>query len=141
MALLDPTDAAHARALKRLGLEPIAWLTTVGADGQPASSPVWFVWEPDAERFLIFSRPATRKIRNIAGNPLVSLHLEGNGKGGDIVTFEGRAELVEGPSYDEVPQAVNKYASNLRGMGYTAESFAADYSQTLRVTPSRVRAW
>jgi PPOX class probable F420-dependent enzyme len=141
MPLFDPADPKHEHALKRLRLEPIAWLTTVGADGQPASSPVWFVWNEADESFLIFSRPDTPKLRNIKTNPLVSLHLEGNSKGGDIVTLEGRAELLEGPPYDALPEAVDKYAANLRGMDYTAETFSADYSQTLRITPTRVRAW
>lgn len=29
---------------QRLATEGIGWLTTAGADGQPQSSPVWFIW-------------------------------------------------------------------------------------------------
>jgi Pyridoxamine 5'-phosphate oxidase len=30
---------------RRLASKPIGWLTTVNPDGQPQSSPVWFIWD------------------------------------------------------------------------------------------------
>lgn len=141
MGLLDHEQPSHQRALQRLDTELIAWLTTVSRDGQPSASPVWFVFDPSDETFLIFSRPSTGKLRNIAANPLVCLHLDGNGQGGDIVSLDGRAELVDGPAYDQVPRAVDKYAGRREAMGYTPEGFAADYSQTIRVAATRIRAW
>ena len=45
--MLDPSNPAHARADRRLRSEPVAWLTTVRADGQAQSTPVWFLWDGD----------------------------------------------------------------------------------------------
>jgi Pyridoxamine 5'-phosphate oxidase len=42
-AVSDPL--AETRPAERLAIEPIVWLTTAGADGQPQSSPVWFHWD------------------------------------------------------------------------------------------------
>ena len=44
---IDPATKIGARALERLATDRIAWLTTVDADGQPQSMPIWFLWEPD----------------------------------------------------------------------------------------------
>ena len=61
-----------AHADRRLRTEVILWLTTVRADGQPQSSPVWFVW--DGRTFLIYSLPS-QKVPNIRRSPRVSLHM------------------------------------------------------------------
>ena len=65
--MLDPSKPAHARAQQRLRSEQIAWLTTVRADGQAQSSPVWFLW--DGQTFLLYSQPGAPKVRNLAANP------------------------------------------------------------------------
>ena len=71
--MLDPSRQAHAHADRRLRSEQVAWLTTVRADGQAQSSPVWFLWDGDS--FLLYSQPDAQKVRNVAANPKVSLHL------------------------------------------------------------------
>ena len=42
--MIDPATKAGARAAERLEGELILWLTTVTPEGQPQSSPVWFLW-------------------------------------------------------------------------------------------------
>ena len=43
--MLDTTPEAGGRAERRLREEAISWLTSVRADGQPQSLPVWFLWD------------------------------------------------------------------------------------------------
>ena len=130
----------NTRANERLESELIIWLTTVRPNGQPQSSAVWFIVEGD--EFLIYSRPAVAKLTNIEANPRVSLHLDGNGRGGDIVTIEGRARIVgeELPAH-EVEGFVDKYAGAIARNGWTPQSFAEDYSVAIRVRFTRGRAW
>ena len=71
--MLDTTTEAGRRAQRRLHEEKIAWLTTVRADGQPQSVPVWFLWND--ETFSIYSQPDRQKLRNISRNPRVDLNL------------------------------------------------------------------
>jgi PPOX class probable F420-dependent enzyme len=139
VGLIDPSRPGHRRADRLLRTELIAWLATVAPGGQPQASPVWFLW--DGETFLLYSRPASWKVRNIRHNPLVALHLRGTRDGSDIVTFEGRAELLDGPPANRVRAYVEKYREGMRELGMTPARFAADYSLPIRVTPTRVRVY
>lgn len=138
--MLDRSTPQGAHADERLRQDQIIWLTTVNGAGQPQSSPVWFIW--DGHSFLHYSRPQNQKVRNIARNPRVALHLNDNGIGGDIVSIEGTAELTDNvPRASEHTGYVEKYREGIRRIGMTPESFAAAYSQAIRITPHRVRVW
>ena len=136
--MVDLTSEAGRRAEQRLRQDSVIWLTTVNADGQPQSSPVWFLWENGA--LLLHSKP-DRKVRNIRGHPRVALHLNDD-HGGDVVTIEGRAEVLAGDSAANVrPAYLDKYREGIKQLGTTPEQFVADYSVAFRVTPTRVRIW
>ncbi len=140
MTILNTDKPAHIAAEERLRAEPIAWLTTVNAEGQPQSTPVWFLWENG--EFLIYGSADGRKTASIQANPHVSLHLEGNGHGGGNVIFEGRARVdPAGPKADAVPDYIEKYRSFIDQYGWTPESFARDYPHLIRVSPTRARIW
>jgi PPOX class probable F420-dependent enzyme len=138
--MFDPSTPAGARALARLDTERVIWLTTVSPSGQPQSSPVWFLFT-DGE-FLVYSLPDTARLRNIAGNPRVSLHLDGNGRGGDIVSIEGTARLdPEAPPANGAEAYLARYRDWIASRGWTPESFARGYPVAVRIRPTRVRAW
>lgn len=138
MLHLDTSTAFGARVLQRLRDEWIIWLTTTGADGTPQPSPVWFLWEDGA--LLIYSRPHTPKLRNIARNPRVALNFDGDGRGGNIVVFTGEARLAgDAPPANAVGAYAEKYAEGLRRIGMSPDAFAREYSVALRVTPTGVR--
>jgi len=125
---------------ERLAREVVIWLTTVRPDGQPQTSPVWFVW--DGQTFLIYSMPRSQKVPNIQGNPMVSLNLDGDGTGGGIVTIEGQARIDDGaPPASEVGTYADKYRQLINDMGTEPEPFAKEYSTAIRVTPTRRRIY
>ena len=99
---------------------------------------MWFLWD-GADSVLVYSRPDTPKLRAIAGNPRVSLNLDGNGNGGDIVVALGRAAVSDDPPAHELPDYVDKYRPLIERNGWTPESFAADYSVPIRIVVRRVR--
>ncbi|HXZ70647.1 MAG TPA: pyridoxamine 5'-phosphate oxidase family protein, partial [Streptosporangiaceae bacterium] len=83
-----------------------------------------------------------RKTGHIAANPRVSLHLDGNGRGGGIVIFEGTARVdPDGPRADAVPAFVAKYRPLIDSYGWTPASFADDYPHVIRVSPTYTRIW
>src|SRR4029079_15077003 len=135
MAFLDLGDPKQARADGKLRTEVAVWLTTVTAECHPQSTPVWFRW--DGDTFLIYSQPERPKVRNIAGNPKVSLHLVGDTDGEDVITLEG--EAVVDPSAlpaDQLPGYMVKYTRLVEGFGWTPASMAADYSVAIPVPPT-----
>jgi PPOX class probable F420-dependent enzyme len=139
MTVLDPREREHRRIAKRLEDELVVWLTTVRPDGQPQSVPVWFLW--DGESFRIFSQPGKPKLDNIRKNGRVNLHLGATETGGDVVVFEGVAELLDGPPATELPEYIVKYSEQIEEYDWTPESFAEDYSEPLLIRPEKLRAW
>jgi PPOX class probable F420-dependent enzyme len=134
---LDTTTEFGARVARRLREELIGWLVTVSADQTPQPIPVWFLW--DGQALLIYSRPETAKLRNIARNSRVALHLDGDGQGGDVVILTGEARVApDAPAATQVPAYVEKYRQGMKRIGMTPEMFARTYSIALKLTPSRV---
>lgn len=135
-----PTLDDNPEARRRLAGEAIIWLTTVRGNGQPQTSPVWFLAAED--ELVIYSLPDTARVANIEANPRVALNLDGNGRGGAIVTLEGRARIDQDyPSADQVAAYVDKYRDFMARNGWTPEVFAARYSTPIRVSLTRSRAW
>ena len=139
--MIDVTTKAGARAAARLERELILWLTTVTPDGQPQASPVWFLWV-DGE-IMLYSRADTPRAANIRANPRVAANLDGDGRGGDVVSIEGEARIArERATLADVPPAyVEKYAEKLAAYGWTMESMLVDYPAEIRIRPTRVRTW
>jgi len=135
---IDTSSEFGQRAARRLREERIYWLVTVAPDGTPQPVPVWALWE-EAGTLLVYSRPDTSKLRNLASRPRVAVHLDGDGQGGDIVTVTGEARLApDAPPADRVPAYVEKYREGLKRIRMTPEEFARAYSVALRVTPRRL---
>lgn len=118
----------------------IIWLTTVGPTGRPHTIPVWFGW--DGESILIFSEPETRKVRDLRGNPAVSLALQTRDEGEEVIFFEGDAELTAEPTVELMTEAyAKKYAHLFPRIDSSPEKMAAQYSQPIRVRNPKVKAW
>jgi general stress protein 26 len=82
---------SHAEA--RLAKSRNYWICTTRPDGRPHSIPVWGSWTDGA---LYFGTERTsRKARNLAHNPALSVHLE---SGDDVVILEGTAVEVSDPA-------------------------------------------
>lgn len=136
---IDPSDDAADRAVSRLETERIGWLTTVAADGTPQVSPIWFLW--DGEEFLVYSLDSAR-VRNLDGESRVSLNLDGNGMGGDIIIVEGTARVDTAmPSAAENADYLGKYQPVMDDYGWTPEWFAGRYSVPIRIAPTKYRYW
>ncbi|MGH9270047.1 MAG: TIGR03618 family F420-dependent PPOX class oxidoreductase [Ilumatobacteraceae bacterium] len=124
---------------QRLADETVGWLTTAGAGGQPQSSPIWFIW--DGASLWLRSQARAGKVRNVEANPRVAFHLADDGHGGNIVTVEGTASFEAEPP-ELFDRYLAKYDDDIRNaLQTTPEQLAADYPTTIRITPTRTRAW
>jgi hypothetical protein len=73
------------------------------------------VW--DGESFLVYSRPGSRKVRNIRAHPHV------------------------GPAAADAPEYVQKYRAGIARLGRDPRSFGDASSTPIRITPTRPRVW
>lgn len=91
------------------------WIGTVRPDGRPHSTPVWAVW---LDGTLYFDgSDQTRRMKNLAANPAVSIHLE---SGDEVVILEGTVEPVAPPPAKALAEAIAaRYTAK-----YTAHSYA-----------------
>jgi PPOX class probable F420-dependent enzyme len=124
---------------QRLRDELVGWLTTVRRDGQPQSSPVWFVGAAGA--LWVRSQVDAGKVANLRANPKVAFHLADDGTGGNVLTIEGVAELVDDLPEDAIAAYLDKYAARIERMGTTPEEMMRRYAVTIRLVPGRTRSW
>jgi hypothetical protein len=78
---------AWSTCVERLRTAEAYWLATTRADGSPHVVPVWGVVVDD-DLFLETGSPATAKVRHLAANPAVAVHLDGVN---DALILHGRA--------------------------------------------------
>lgn len=121
-----------AHAEKRLMASRNYWICTARPDGRPHSAPVWGFWHDGAVYFGTGSE--TRKAKNLAHNPAVSIHLE---SGDDVVILEGRAEQVDIAADQQLQKKLNPLSKKKYKMPLVIMPGAVLY----RVRPEVVLAW
>lgn len=108
------------------------WIGSTRPDGRPHVAPVWGVW---LEGVLYFSSAlSSRKVRNLALNPQVVVHLE---SGDDVVILEGVVdELHDAGLYSKVAGVYNaKY------QGVFMEEELPDGGLVYAVRPQTAFGW
>jgi Pyridoxamine 5''-phosphate oxidase. len=116
----------------------VGWLTTVAPDGRPQSSVISFL--RDGATIFFYSRPDTPKLRNLAGSPLVSFHLQSDPYGDHALIVEGTATVDPSiPPSDVHPMYRAKYREPLVHWSMDETETARDFSVPIRIHPARVR--
>lgn len=134
-----PEGEFGERVTRRLRDDYVIWLTTVGADGTPQPNPVWFLWDGDAS-VLVYNRADAHRLAHIDAHPNLTLHLDGNGRGGDIVVLLATAQRApEHAPAHETADYVAKYGDGMRRVSGSLEQFASDYPVPLQITIRRIR--
>ncbi len=129
----------HQDTRQRLIDEPIAWLTTVDAQGVPSTAPIWFFLEEDGTITVTSKDPSVR-VRNLRENGHVTLHLDGDGDGGMIVVLGGGAQIDdEAPSISSHRAYIEKYQPFLDRYGWTPAFFAEHYPTRISMTVTSIR--
>jgi PPOX class probable F420-dependent enzyme len=139
--VLDTSTKFGKRAERRLRTAIVGWLTTVASDGTPQPNAVWFVW--DGATALMYSIPNQAKLKNIARNPRVSLHLDSSSRGDSVVILTGSAAVDDtAPPLSKNRAYVTKYRAEIEriGIGNPAK-MAKQYSVAVRITPTKVRGF
>lgn len=115
---------------------------TVGADGRPHVSPLWFVWDGDA--LWLNSIVKSQRWTNVVRDPRVSVVVDGGDEFMTLhgVELEGRAQVVGEVPRSSEPDPLVAEPERLFGDKYAGGSFVADGRHAwLRIAPDKVTSW
>ncbi|MDA8310390.1 MAG: PPOX class F420-dependent oxidoreductase [Actinomycetota bacterium] len=90
----------------------VAVLATIGPDGRPQLSAVWFLWEDDHVRLSLHK--GRQKTKNLLANPACSLLILDRAAPTRYLELRGDAEIAEDPDYEFAARAGKKYGADLR---------------------------
>ena len=111
---------------------------------QPHVVPVWFEW--DGEAIWISSFDTTRKMRDLARNPRVSIVIDAvdDAEHNLGVVFEGKAEVISDPAV-VVARATSIYIRYLGEAGARKPEPASwivdPENRVIRLAPERINVW
>ncbi len=129
-----------SRVIEALEAARIAFVTAVNSDGQPQTSPVWYV--RDGDQLIVYNRAVSQRLRSIAINDRVAFNLRGDRGANGMLSIEGRASVdPDLPPPHEYPEYVARYGPAMVTVSGSQEGFSADYSVGIRIRPTRIRSW
>jgi PPOX class probable F420-dependent enzyme len=100
---------------------PVATLATVGADGRPQVSAVWFLADGDQVRVSL--NTSRQKTKNLAKNSAATLFILDTTNPARYLELRGDAKVVPDPDYAFADQVGAKYGGvDLRNMDQPGES-------------------
>jgi hypothetical protein len=112
------------------------WISTANAKGQPHATPVWGVWVEDI--FYFDGSPKTRRGREMAANPLVSVHLE---DGSQVVILEGEVHELKQAALELRQKISAAYKSKYSQRGYAPDPDTWKQGGLYAFRPQLVFAW
>ena len=87
------TDIQNPKVQKILHSKTFAHLATIGSEGEPQSSPMWFLWDGD---YIKFTHTTNRKkYQNIQRDPRVSVSITDVDEPYTYAEFRGVVERIE----------------------------------------------
>ncbi len=111
----------------------VATLSTIGPDGRPQMSEVWFLAEGDTVSISLNS--SRQKMKNLLRNPACSVLILDLGMPYRYLELRGDAEISPDPDYVFADKVGAKYGSDLRAHDQPGQT---RYVVTIR--PTRVNA-
>ncbi len=124
-------------AEQKLTEAPNYWFATVRPNGRPHASPIWGIWMDGALYFD--GSPETRRMKNIAANPNVAVHLE---SGDEVVIIEGAAGAVAAPPDKALAERLSAaYTAKYKKHSYAPEPNQWDEGGLYRMEPRIGLGW
>jgi PPOX class probable F420-dependent enzyme len=98
----------------------VATLATIGPDGRPQLSAVWFFAEGDTVRLSL--NRARQKAKNLRANPACTLFILDVGRTSRYLEIRGDAEIAPDPDYEFAANIKAKYGADVRTFDGPGES-------------------
>jgi PPOX class probable F420-dependent enzyme len=111
----------------------VATLSTIGPDGRPQLSEVWFLAEGDTVSISLNS--GRQKMKNLLANPAASLLILDLGMPYRYLELRGDAEISPDPDYVFADKVGAKYGSDVR-----AHDLPGQTRYVVTIRPTRVNA-
>jgi PPOX class probable F420-dependent enzyme len=127
---MSPIPASHRDLLDG----QFATLGTVGPDGRPQLTEVWFL--ADGDTVALSLTTSRQKTKNLMVNPAASLFLLDLANAYRYVELRGDAEISADDDYSFADQLGAKYNANLRDRDQPGDSRVK-----VIIRPVRVHAW
>jgi PPOX class probable F420-dependent enzyme len=127
---MPPIPASHRDLLDG----QFATLGTVGPDGRPQLTEVWFL--ADGETVALSLNTSRQKTKNLLANPAASLFLLDLANAYRYVELRGDAEISADDDYSFADQLGAKYHANLRDRDQPGDSRVK-----VVIRPVRVHVW
>jgi PPOX class probable F420-dependent enzyme len=112
----------------------VAVLGTVGANGRPQLSAVWFLADGDTVKLSLSN--TRQKTKNLIANPQASLLILDPANPYRYVELRGEAEVTEDDNYAFADKVGAKYGADLR-----ERDQPGDVRMVVTIKPARVVAW
>lgn len=93
---------------------PVATLATIGPDGRPQLSAVWFLAENDVLRVSL--NTTRQKTRNLQANPATCLFILDTANPARYLEIRGDAQIEPDDAYSFATKVGAKYGADLREM-------------------------
>jgi PPOX class probable F420-dependent enzyme len=106
-------------------------LATIGPDGRPQLSPVWFLADGDTVRVSL--NTTRQKVKNLRANPVVTLLILDPANSQRYLEIRGDAELTDDADYTFADTVGAKYGANLRQFDGPGASRVAVTIRPIRV--------
>lgn len=111
----------------------VATLATIGPDGRPQLSAVWFLAEDDVVRVSL--NTSRQKTRNLRANPATNLFILDTANPFRYLEIRGDAQIEPDDTYSFAAKVGAKYGADLHDMDGPAESRVV-----VTIKPARVNA-
>jgi PPOX class probable F420-dependent enzyme len=112
----------------------VATLATIGSDGRPQLSEIWFL--ADGDTVMTSLNTARQKTRNLQANPAVALLILDLANPYRYLEIRGDAEVTPDDDYKFADRLGAKYQSDLRDRDQPG-----DTRVVVTIRPARVRTW
>ena len=93
-----------------LAAPALAHVATIGPDGAPQSTPVWFDW--DGARLLLALEPDRQKMRNLRRDPRLAVSIVDPANPIRYLEIRGRASFASDPDQSVLARLVRKYTGS-----------------------------
>jgi PPOX class probable F420-dependent enzyme len=112
---------------------PVATLATIGQDGRPQLSAVWFLAENDVVRVSL--NTSRQKTRNLQANPATNLFILDTANPSRYLEIRGDAQIEPDDTYAFAAKVGEKYGADLRQMDGPGQSRVV-----VTIRPTRINA-